>query len=326
MPVNKNALLRYSIIDRLVRNKYKPYPTMEEIIEACLEQHSVTSSETIQKDMNHMRRPRPIGYNAPIYFDRKFQGYAYSEPEFSISSLALSSEEVGAIRETLDLVKMISGTSMSEKFNSAMEKVLSITFEDFPEGEKKQAILQTMQPPKARGFEYFELFYSACREKIPVSFVHYSYKKRKFNSIIIHPFLIKEFENKWYIVGYSEKHASIRIFGMDRVYAPILLDKPFIKVANKKTDDYFHTMYGVFPIPKAKKQKIKIRVSSLATNYFQAYPIHESQKIVKFPDGFSNITFQVVPTIELVRLFLSHGKQVQVIEPEWLIDFSTKLF
>ena len=53
-----------------------------------------------------------------------------------------------------------------------------------------------MVPPTSRGFEHFDLFYTACIIKQPVSFIHYSYKKRLFSSIIIHPSLIKEFENK----------------------------------------------------------------------------------------------------------------------------------
>ena len=37
MPHIKNALIRYRIIDRCIRNKYKPFPSKNELREACEE-------------------------------------------------------------------------------------------------------------------------------------------------------------------------------------------------------------------------------------------------------------------------------------------------
>jgi predicted DNA-binding transcriptional regulator YafY len=326
MPINKNAFRRYQIIDQLVRNKMRSYPTMQEIVDACYDKLRIdVSPETIQKDMNKMRQLPPDGLDAPIYYDKTFKGYAYSDPDYVMGGVSLSENDIDAIKESIELIQIIGGSRMSEKFNSAMEKILSTLLEENPSGKKKQAYLQTMSPPKSRGFEHFDLFYNACRNKTPISFVHYNYRKRDFNAITIHPFLIKEFENKWYIIGYSEKHKAVRTFGMDRVFEPFRLKKPFIQVdkslVEKQADDY----YGVFPIPNQKKQGIKIRVSAIATNYFEAYPIHSSQKIKKEPDGYSIVTFQLTPTIELTRLFLSHGYHVEIMEPLWLKEFTENL-
>ncbi len=325
MPINKNAWKRFTIIDGLLCNKMKPYPTMTDIIEACRAQDLDPSMETIQKDIAQMRMSRPDGFEAPIQFNRRHLGYEYTDKSYSISGIPLTEADKATIQESIELIRAIGGTSISNKFNFAMEKVLSTVLEEFPKGDAKQYILQTMTPPKSRGFEHFDLFYKACWTKTPVSFVHYSYKKRIFNAITIHPFLIKEFENKWYILGFSESHNEVRTFGLDRVYDPFLLRKSFVSVDRKIVESSTLDYYGVFPIPNQKKQKIKILVSALGTNYFEAYPIHESQKIKKEPGGFSYITFQLVPTLELTRLFLSQGHHVQLIEPIWLIDFTEKL-
>jgi predicted DNA-binding transcriptional regulator YafY len=326
MPINKSAFRRYKVIDQLLRNRMRMYPTMEDIIEACREKLDVDPSpETIQKDIAQMRMSPPDGFEAPIHFNRSKGGYEYLDANYSMSGIALNDTDIDAIKESIDLIKSIGGSRMGEKFNTAMEKILSTVLEEFPDGKQKVSFLETMTPPKSRGFEHFDLFYSACREKIPVSFVHYSYKKRTFNAITIHPFLIKEFENKWYIIGYSERHEEIRTFGLDRVFDPFLLKKAFIEV--KKSDLYNSksAYYGVFPIPDQKQCKIKIRVSALSTQYFEAYPLHESQEIKKNPKGFSMITFDILPTVELARLFLSYGHHVKVMEPKWLITFIENL-
>ena len=181
MPVNKNALGRYKVIDMLVRNNMRPYPTMEDIIEACREKLGIDpSTETIQKDMARMRMDPPDGFSAPLEYNTSKRGYEYLDPNYSISGIPLSDSDIDTIKESIDLIRNIGRSQMSEKFNSAMEKILTTVLEEFPQANTKRQILHTMTPPAARGFEHFDLFYSACREKRPVSFVHYSYKKREF--------------------------------------------------------------------------------------------------------------------------------------------------
>jgi predicted DNA-binding transcriptional regulator YafY len=335
MPINKSAYRRYKIIDRMVRDSLKRYPTMAELISECNERLGIdTTVNTIQKDLEHMRELPPDGFGAPIYYNRTHRGYAYSDPDYKLTDISLNDTDIEAIKEFVDFIAHVGGAGMSEKFNHAIEKILSTALEEFPEkgqngknGKSGQSlpVLQTMSPPPSRGYEHVDLFYKACRNKLPVSFVHYSYKKRKFSHITLHPFLIKEFEHKWYILGYSERHQEVRTFGLDRVFDPLLLRKTFVAVDRKIVASTIADYYGVFPIPEQPKQKIKIMVSTLATNYFQAYPIHKSQDIQKEPDGHAVISLELVPTLELTRLFLAQGHHVQVLEPEWLIEFTENL-
>jgi len=118
-----------------------------------------------------------------------------------------------------------------------------------------------MSAPPSRGFAHFELFSQACRAQIPLSFVHYSYRKRTFSAVFLHPFLIKEFDNKWYLFGYSEKHGGVRHFGFDRIYSPQLLKRPFLKFDTTATFETLAHSYGVFPIPGKKKQRVTLKVS-----------------------------------------------------------------
>lgn len=324
--MSHSALRRYRVIDNLLRNKVRKYPTMDEIIEECREKLDIdTTKETIQKDIANMKMPYPDGFDAPINFNRRHMGYEYTDADFSISGVSLRYEELEAIQEAIELVRSIGGSRISDKFNHAMEKVLSATLEIGNEKEDKLPVIQTMIPPISRGFEHFDLLYRACREKIPVSLVHYSYKKRHFKHIILHPFLIKEFDNHWYVIGYSETHQAVRTFGFDRISQPQLLKLKYIKTEAKETKAYLNDVYGVFPIPEAIKEEVVINVSQLETHYFSAYPIHESQTIKKDPHGYSEISFQLIPSIELARFFLSKGRDVKILKPQWLIDFTTKL-
>ncbi|MEY4604356.1 MAG: hypothetical protein RIT43_1648 [Bacteroidota bacterium] len=103
------------------------------------------------------------------------------------------------------------------------------------------------------------------------------------------------------------------------------MNKKFIPTDREKRKAYQQDVYGVFPIPEAKKETIKIHVSQLGTHYFQAYPLHESQRIQKENYGTSFITYEVIPSVELARYFLSQGYHVEVIKPKWFKTFIQEL-
>lgn len=322
MPINKKAYRRYRVIDACIRNKMRPFPTMEELIDACREKLDVdVSSETIQKDIYNMKLPYPDGLDAPIRFNRSKGGYMYTDPNYSMSGVSLNSDDIDAIKESLDLLNDLGGERLGTKFKFAMEKVLASMKEELPEDVTNRKVVQTDVPSGARGYEHFDLFYKATREQIPVSFVHYSYTKRKFKALTIHPVVMKEFQNRWYVIGYSEFHEEIRTFGLDRIYGPFLLYKEFMDLDPDHRLAYLNDVYGVFPLRDGEKEKITIAVRPIVAHYFQAYPIHQSQKIEMNDYRDAEITFELIPSQELVQLILSYGDQAQVIEPERLKSY-----
>jgi len=261
MPTNKNAYQRYVVIDSMLRNKMRPYPTMQELIDACWERlHIETTLNTLEKDIKQMKMAVPDGFEAPISYDRYHRGYYYTDPDFMLGNLDLSADDIASIRESLALVQSIGAGRIDEKFSHAMQKVLATVAEVYEQPKKKQAAayLQTMSAPPSRGFEHFELFAKACREQIAVSFVHYGYRKRKFTAVVLHPFLIKEFDNKWYLFGYSEKHGEVRHFGFDRIFSPLLLQKPFNAQTKHKPWRCLTTLMVFFPFQVLKNSALSL--------------------------------------------------------------------
>lgn len=297
----------------------RKYPSLLDIQEACENKLDLSPSlDTLEKDIRNMKMPEPDGFDAPIVFCRLNKGYYYENPNFSISSISLTDNDINSIKEAMELLQNISGDRVGDRFSYAIDKVLSSFKETFPDGNSRRKIIQTDYVPGARGFENFDLLFSACKNKYPLSFVHYSYNKRAFKSVIVHPVMLKEFENRWYLVGYSESHGALRTFGFDRIYQPLLLKRKYITSNSDEVDLYTTNLFGVYPIENQPLQLITIKTSPIITHYFEAYPVHKSQKIEKRSSGVGILHFELVPTVELVRLFRSYGKELKVIEPIWL--------
>ena len=318
MAISRSAYKRYRLIDSLLRNIYKPFPTLLDIQRECSYKLNVLPSlETLQKDISNMKKSEE--FDAPIAFCRSNLGYYYTNPNYSINSIPLTENDISSIKEALELINNLGGANrVNERFSDAIQKILATYQEEFPDSDTKRKIILTDYVEGAKGYNNFSSLFKACKNQYPISFSHYSYNYREFKVIIVHPILLKEFENRWYLVGYSEEHQSIRTFGLDRIYEPLHLKRKYINCNDKEVDSYCNEIYGVYPIENQPKQKITFLTSIKITNYFEAYPIHASQKYEKNQSGSSFFTIEVVPSIELIRLFRSYGKNLEVINPEWL--------
>ena len=318
MGITKSAYSRYRIIDKMLNNQFKPYPTLEDIQEACEYKLDYSPSlDTLEKDIRNMKQSDV--FEAPIVYCRKNKGYYYTNPNYSINSIPLTDEDILTIKEALDIIKNLGGANrVNERFSNAIQKILATYKEEFPDGDIDRKIIQTDYVEGAKGYENFNVLFESCKNQHPISFAHYSYTKRVFNAVIVHPIRLKEFDNKWYLIGYSESHKSIRTFGLDRIYEPLHLKRKYIDSDEKKIESYCNDIYGVYPIENEKKQKITFLTSAAITNYFEAYPIHFSQKPKKNEYGSCYFTIDLVPSMELIRLFRSYGKDLKVISPDWL--------
>jgi len=320
MPISKSAYKRYKIIDSILRNRRDYYPTIVEIqtaIDKSLRQKP--SLDTLEKDFKNMKLPDPHGFEAPIAYCRKNKGYHYTDSNFSINGVSLTEKDVSSIKEALELLQSIGSSRVSDSFNYALDKILVSCKEEFPEGDSKRKIIETESVSGSRGFEHFDTFFKACKNRIPVSFTHYSYQKRRFKAVVIHPILLKEFDNFWYLLGYSESHKALRTFGFDRIYEPMLLKRLFIATPQDIVSSYYKDIYGVYPIKNQPKQEIIFFASAMVSNYFEAYPVHESQMCKKRDSG-NLYSLQLIPSMELIKMFRSYGSELRVLEPRWLYE------
>ncbi|RAR73794.1 helix-turn-helix transcriptional regulator [Flavobacterium aciduliphilum] len=318
MDVSKSAYSRYRVIDKMLKNTFRPYPTLLDIQEACERSLDKTPSlDTLEKDIRNMKQSEV--FEAPIVYCRKNLGYYYSNPNYSINSIPLTDNDISSIKEALDLVKNLGGGNrINERFSDAIQKILATYKEEFPDSDTKRKIIQTDYVEGAKGYENFNILFNACKNQNPISFVHYSYTKREFKSVIVHPIRLKEFENRWYLIGYSEHHHSIRTFGLDRMYEVVRLRKKYIESDSDEIERYCTAIYGVYPIENQAQQIITFLTSISITNYFEAYPIHPSQTAEKNESGSCYFTINVVPSMELVRMFRSYGSNLKVVYPLWL--------
>ncbi len=325
MPKNKEAAYRYSIIDKRICSIYKPYPSMAELIDALESELGTSFSvSTIQKDIQAMKHDEQLGYNAPIRFAKARNGYYYEDPKYTIRSFGLNEREIEAIEFATGILAHFRGLKVNEAYNQAVEKIrTSLNIKKGDRDSNLKNAVQMEDTTHLRGMDDFEKFMHCIKEHIAFSFVHYSYDRQTFKAHVIHPYLLKESNKRWYVVGFSEEHQAIRYFGVDRIYDPVLLALPFKEHLGQDLRDHFRDKIGltaIAPVGKEKTEKVTVWVSREWANYFQSMPLHHSQKIVHIlKDGELLIEFTLIPTYELLALLQSYGNRVMLQQPKWLV-------
>lgn len=316
----KNAQLRYRIIDRCMRDKYKPFPTKENLRQACEEAlygegiGANICDSTIEKDLFAMR----MDHDAPIKYSKREKGYYYEDENYSIDNIPLSEDDIEAIKFATQTLMQFKDVSMFKQFGFAIDKIFDrVHIAQNPTEDSVENYVQFETVPETEGTEFLAPILNAIKEKKIVTFDYTSFVSKKTKSRKVLPLLLKEYRNRWYLICYSLGKQKIITFGLDRMSDLLVSEEYFFDDIKFDPDIYFKHSIGITSF-EDKPKKIVFKLDKIGSKYIESQPIHESQKLIK--EGKKRNTFQinVLLSEELKRLFLSYGNQLEVLEPKEL--------
>jgi predicted DNA-binding transcriptional regulator YafY len=317
MPVNKNATFRYRIIDSCLRNKRNRYPNVEylqEVITESLNLGAIISESSIHKDLKAMKDI----YNAPIMYNKIEKGYYYEEENFSINSFPLTSEEIKVLDLSVAVLKQMKYSGYFYQFESTIEKLISGFRISKIEGYENNNILETEEPLSSLGSEWISFFYESILYKQCIDVKYKRYNSDEIKSHIFSPYAIREYRNRWYVIGYSELAETIVTLALDRITDAINASSKYLNDTNFNVDDYFKYAFGVTTFTDATPENVKLIFNQKISSYIISKPLHKSQKYKITTNGLV-VEMQCYLTPELEMTILGYGENVKVLAPESLI-------
>lgn len=318
MPTNKNAQLRYKVLDQCFSD-FKHKYTIDELVDKVNENLSdLTGKEIslrqIRDDIKYMRDR--VSYNAPIKAYPFGSGrqcyYRYENPDFSIFDNELSVDELKELRSIIEMLGKYRGAPA----NAWLEEVISnleYRFKIKPDTENLVAFEQNEQ---LNGLEYLSTIIDMTINHQPIKIKYRSFKGKE-QDIVLHPYYVKQYNNRWFLFGYNEKYQSLSIYALDRIQGIKKANIAFKKNENINFRTYFNDIIGVTLLNENKEtETIILRFEENRFPYVLSKPLHPSQKVV---DKKKNIiSIEVKPNKELNQLIFSFIPDVEVISPVWL--------
>lgn len=157
----------------------------------------------------------------------------------------------------------------------------------------------------------------ALKRSYKIMFTYHSFSRSKPETgIVFHPYFVRLYKQRWYMVGYKEKSKALRTYALDRVSEMRPLTDEFVMPDDVTPDAFFEDYVGVTTSLSAVRE-VQIQVDSTQAKYFRALPLHHSQQEVAH-ETFSIFSYKLKLNYELVHELLSYGSSVKVLAPPQL--------
>lgn len=321
MPLNKLALLRYKTIDQCLRNRFRKW-TLDDLVEACAnalyEYEGITqgiSRRAVQLDIQNMRSDK-LGYNAPIVVqDKKF--YIYDDREYSITKNPLSKQDVVTLTEVVGVLKQFKGFSY---FDELTEMVSRLEDKLYKQKHKGLSYIDFEKNELLKGLEHIDPLHKAIISRKTLLITYQSFKSKQANVMEFYPYLLKEYRNRWFLLGRRKNHKSgnTTLLALDRIVAMNELPNiPFVESAfNPHT--FFDDVIGVTKNLNDIPQNVTLWVDKENAPYVLTKPLHPSQELRKQDDSGIIINICVVINFELEREILGFGERMKILSPRRL--------
>jgi len=320
MPTNLHALVRYRTIDDCLTKRYKKW-SWEDLADACAEKiyeyegiEATPSRRTIMYDIQTMRDGK-LGYFAPIIYERASKSYTYEDPEFSIQKFPLGKDDIFELEYALSILKNFKGFQNAAGIENIITKLEhTVTLQ---ESNKKEVIHfdHSLNEP---GQKWLHMLYDFIQDETAIKISYQPFHLDQPYERIISPYIMKEYDNRWFLICWDHKRSGIRNFALDRL---VSIEKEPVRYHHDDRFDasqYFQDIIGVSLIDKMKLEEIVFKVNNDDAKYLVTKPFHQSQVQLKEDATHATFSIKVYPNFELESVLLSYGDRLEVLKPETL--------
>jgi predicted DNA-binding transcriptional regulator YafY len=274
------------------------------------------SISTIQKDIKSMREDEALGYLAPIGYSRQHDGYYYMDPNYSIS-IPFSEEDVTAIEFAAELLHQFRDIPIFRNYRDAIAKVMEAVSIGRDLGDGEEEIIQFEQSVGRQGSEWISQILHAIRSRKAIQFHYTKFGSDESKLYRLDPYLLKEYRNRWYVVGKRDEKDEIATFGLDRITDLHVTTQGYVPDETFSPKEFFKYAFGITTY-RGKPEDVVLSFDPEEAPYLKTQPLHHSQEILVDTPREFRIRLKVYPTIELKMAIWSFGPRVKVIKPKSL--------
>ncbi len=281
------TIRRYTLEIEKIRRGH--FPSFRDIKNYLYDHGFEIGDRTIQRDIEQIR----VEFGIEIKYDRNKNGYCI---DYEISVNVESFFRFLEIVNTAEL--------LTDSLHESKDALKHISF-DTGGGLK--------------GIENLKPLLKAIKDKRKISFTHFNFHTEKSRKYYVKPYLLKEYQNRWYVVGIVGGINEFRTFGVDRIENLEVKTQTFTPDNKLDPMELFNQTIGlVYSLNTV--QTVVLSFTPTQGKYIKTLPLHSSQQVLIDDENECRISLEVVPNYELTQHILKHGDKVKVLEPAWLAE------
>ena len=145
---------------------------------------------------------------------------------------------------------------------------------------------------------------------------YHTYKSGQVIEGVIHPYYLKEYNQRWFLFALNDEYRNISTYALDRIETIGKTSIQFIPNTDIDFSHYFDNVIGVSVKSDKTPQTVKIWVDKEQLPYTLSKPLHKTQSVIEEnEDGSAVIAIKVIPNFELEQLLLSFGERFEILYP-----------
>ena len=338
MPATKNAMTRYMIIDQLLSDKYHDYSLddlTEEVSNRLAELNEDSEGvvrRTIEKDIAYLEYESPFSVEIERHYVDSFskekqRSYRkkclrYADPSFSIFKKEMTDDEKYLLNEALSLLGQFDGLPNLQALESFR---LGLGVKD-----TDRKIISFTKNPLDNSNLLGELFTAISHRQVIELHYHTFDNREKEQVAVLHPYLLKEYNRRWFLIASAEVDERLLTFALDRMDKVVPLPSHTYREYDGDINERYEEIIGVTFYEDNPLNKIVFWVSDFSKDYVATKPLHDSQKPLRgekegnlraeFPmlEGGAFFQIECRENYELIRELCSFGKELIVVSPDHL--------
>lgn len=272
---------------------------------------STIKERTLRKYISRIRNMLPSNvYLESRPYDGKKCYYRYSDPDFSIYNNEMSIDEIDTLRAAIEMLQPF----RNSKANAWLEEVISKLEYRFGLKANTENVVNFGQNYDFAGLKNLSAIIDHTTNHQPLNIYYQPYGKEE-ELYLMHPYYIKEYNNRWFLFGLVPEKNWLMNMALDRITSFSVANVPFIPNKDIDFSTYFDDVVGVTVPKNVVAQEIVLRFYGNRLNYVLSKPIHKSQKQVEGKED--EIVIRVKPNKELCQQIFSFLPDVEVVSPEW---------
>ena len=169
------------------------------------------------------------------------------------------------------------------------------------------------------GQEYLEIILGAMKTNNQLRITYQSYWRDKSSTFNVHPYCVKLFKQRWYLVALSPYYNKVMIYSIDRIFDILKLDDETFKLPEEfEPEEFFSDYFGIIAGTDTEIETVKLKLSVGQANYLRSLPLHDTQEEIDKTDEYSIFTVRLRPEFDFKQEILWNGEDIEVLEPLWL--------
>lgn len=336
MPANKNAMTRYMILDGLLSNQYQRYSLDDLTEEVNLRLSKLypdtngVGRRTIEKDIYYLECEGPFSVDIERYYvqctnsngkPQKKMCLRYLDPGFSIFKKALSDDEKYLLGEAFSLLGQFEGLPNLEALEQLRQSL------QMPDAAHHSPIISFTKNPLENSTLLGELFIAISQKQVIELHYHTFAAPDVVKTIVLCPYLLKEYNRRWFVIGAAYSDKKILTFSLDRIdkIEPLPAHKYFELAED--IAERFEDIIGVTYLVDSPLLHIVFWANDKEKDYIKTKPLHDSQRNLtgenevrlreEHPNLQGGAFFRIdcKRNYELIRELMSFGNGLIVLSP-----------